>query len=49
MEVHFARLFTPEFLHSNVRKHGEVDNQLLFVYYKSIFAIEMIRGCLVSD
>ena len=26
MEVHLTRLFTAEFLHYNVRKHGEVDN-----------------------
>ena len=49
MEVHLLRLFTPEFIHSNVKQHGEQDNQLLTVYYRSIFSIEMIRGCIRDE
>ena len=49
MQVHLLRLYTPEWLHTNVRQHGEQDNQLLQVYYKSLFSIEMIKGCLRSD
>jgi hypothetical protein len=49
MEVHLLRIFTPEWLHTNVRQHGEQDNQLLQVYYKSLFSIEMIKSCLSDD
>ena len=44
------RMFTPEFLHSNVRLlHGEQDNQLLLVYFKSLFSLQMIKGRLTPD
>ena len=49
MEVHLLRFFTPEWLHTNVRQHGEQDNQLLQVYYKSLFSIEMIKSCLCDE
>ena len=47
LEVHLLRLFTPEFLHTNMKQqHGDQDNQLLSAYFKSLFSLEIIKGCL---
>ena len=50
MEVNLLRFFTPEFLCSNVRlQHGDTDNQLLLSYFKSLFALQMVKGCLTEE